>query len=104
MRYTQKHPQHTYTKRDVYYFSRVIPSDLQHHYSKPRIIQSLKTKSAHKAAVASRILSAQSHLQRLNKYAQSTSRPMGSFWPSTPQVPLQIDRFYRFPATRLFNC
>jgi hypothetical protein len=42
----------------VYYFSRVIPSDLQHHYSKPRIIQSLKTKSAHKAAVASKILSA----------------------------------------------
>ena len=58
MRYTQKHPQHTYTKRDVYYFSRVIPSDLQHHYSKPRIIRSLKTKSAHRAAVASRILSA----------------------------------------------
>jgi hypothetical protein len=58
MRYTQKHPQHTYTKRDVYYFSRVIPSDLKHHYSKPRIIQSLKTKSAHKAAVASKILSA----------------------------------------------
>jgi len=25
MRYTQKHPQHTYTKRDIYYFSRVIP-------------------------------------------------------------------------------
>jgi hypothetical protein len=58
MRYTQKHPQHTYTKRDVYYFSRVIPSDLKHHYSKSRIIQSLKTKSAHKAAVASKILSA----------------------------------------------
>ena len=47
MRYTQKHPQHTYTKRDVYYFSRVIPSDLRNHYTKPRIIQSLKTKSAH---------------------------------------------------------
>jgi hypothetical protein len=29
MRYTQKHPQHTYIKRDVYYFSRVIPSDLK---------------------------------------------------------------------------
>ena len=49
MRYTQKHPQHTYTKRDIYYFSRVIPSDLQHHYSKSRIIQSLKTKSEHRA-------------------------------------------------------
>ena len=58
MRYTQKHPRHTYIKRDVYYFSRVIPSDLKHHYSKPRIIQSLKTKSAHRATVASKMLSA----------------------------------------------
>ena len=58
MRYTQKHPQHTYIKRDVYYFSRVIPSDLKHHYSKPRIIQSLKTKSARRATVASKMLSA----------------------------------------------
>ena len=57
MRYTQKHPQHTYTKRDVYYFSRVIPSDLRNHYTKPRIIQSLKTKSAHRASVASKMLS-----------------------------------------------
>ncbi|MCT2530794.1 hypothetical protein N2382_07970 [SAR92 clade bacterium H921] len=56
MRYTPKHAQHTYTRRDVYYFSRVIPSDLKHHYIKPRIIQSLKTKSAYKAAVASKIL------------------------------------------------
>ena len=58
MRYTQKHPQHTYIKRDVYYYSRVIPSDLRHHYSKPRIIQSLKTKSAHIALMASKMLSA----------------------------------------------
>jgi len=53
MRYTQKHPQHTYLKRDVYYFSRVVPRDIKHHYIKPRIIQSLKTKSAHRASVAS---------------------------------------------------
>ena len=58
MRYTQKHPHHTYVKRDVYYFSRVIPSDLKHHYSKPRIIQSLKTKSTHRATTASKMLSA----------------------------------------------
>jgi hypothetical protein len=58
MRYTQKHPQHTYVKRGVYYFSRVVPSDLKHHYSKPRIIQSLKTKSAHRASTASKMLSA----------------------------------------------
>ena len=57
MRYTQKYPQQTYTKRDAYYFSRVIPSDLRNHYTKPRIIQSLKTKSAHRASVASKMLS-----------------------------------------------
>jgi hypothetical protein len=58
MRYTQKHPQHSYTKRDIYYFSRAIPSDLKHHYIKSRIIQSLKTKSAHRASTASKMLSA----------------------------------------------
>jgi hypothetical protein len=57
MRYTQKHPQYTYTKRDVYYFSKVIPSDIRHHYSKPRITQSLKTKSTQKAASAAKLLS-----------------------------------------------
>jgi hypothetical protein len=57
MRYTQKHPQHTYTKRDIYYFSRVIPSDLTHHYSKARIIQSLKSKSEHRASTASKMIS-----------------------------------------------
>lgn len=65
MRYTQKHPQHTYTKRDIYYFSRVIPSDLKHHYSKPRIIERLKTKSENRAAVAAKTLSA-----RLDDYWQ----------------------------------
>ena len=58
MRYTQKNPQHTYVKRGIYYFSRVVPIDLKHHYSKPRIIQSLKTKSAHRVSTASKMLSA----------------------------------------------
>jgi len=51
MRHTQKHPQHRYLKRDVYYFSRVVPRDIKHHYIKARIIQSLKTKSAHHTGV-----------------------------------------------------
>ena len=42
----------------MYYFFRVIPSDLKHHYSKPRIIQSLKTKSEHRACLAAKTLSA----------------------------------------------
>ena len=39
------HPQYTYTKRGVFYFSKSVPTDLRHHYLKPRIVQSLKTKS-----------------------------------------------------------
>jgi len=40
----------------VYYFSKTIPHDLQHHYSKPRIVISLKTKSSNRAATASRMM------------------------------------------------
>ena len=76
MRYTQKNPQHTYTKRDVYYFSRVIPNDLRNHYTKPRIIQSLKTKSVHRASVASKML-----LERLG--LQSFGVKRGLFIPQT---------------------
>lgn len=56
MQLTNKHPKYTFTKDHVYYFSKSIPNDLQHHYSKPRIVLSLKTKSPHRAATASRIM------------------------------------------------
>ena len=38
-------PKYTYTKRGVFYFSKKIPTDLRHHYKKPIITQSLRTKS-----------------------------------------------------------
>ena len=57
MRYTQKHPQHTYVKRSVYYYSRSIPTDLRSHYNRIRVIQSLKTKSPQRAAMAAKMLS-----------------------------------------------
>ena len=38
-----------YRKRSTYYFSRRVPADLQHHYSKKRIIICLRTNSAHVA-------------------------------------------------------
>ena len=53
MQYT-KHPQYTYTKLGIYYFSKAVPSDLRLHYSKPRIVFSLKTKSAIQASRASK--------------------------------------------------
>jgi integrase len=49
-------PKYTYTKRGVYYFSKSVPTDLRHHYFKPRIIQSLRTKSSSQARYVSQKL------------------------------------------------
>ena len=56
MQLTNKHPKYTFVKDDVYYFSKAIPNDLLHHYSKSRIVISLKTKSSYRAGTASRML------------------------------------------------
>ena len=56
MRRHFKHPKYTYIKDNIYYFSRSIPVDLRHFYKKPRIIQSLKTKSSASAKTASNLL------------------------------------------------
>ena len=37
----------TFNRYGYYYFSRRVPADLMQHYSYPRIVQGLKTKSAH---------------------------------------------------------
>ena len=39
----------TFNRYGYYYFSRRVPADLIQHYSYPRIVQGLKTKSAHTA-------------------------------------------------------
>ena len=52
-----KHPPYTYLKGSVYYFSRAIPADLRSYYSKPRVIQSLRTSKRRRAEQASRVLS-----------------------------------------------
>ena len=46
------HPRYTYKKRGVFYFSKAVPKDLRHHYLKPRIVQSLRTKSQPQARYA----------------------------------------------------
>ena len=48
---------YTYLKRDVYYFVRRIPSDLQTFYRTDRVILSLRTESLHRASRASERLS-----------------------------------------------
>lgn len=56
-------PKYTYTKRGIYYFSKDVPADLRHHYTKLRIVQSLRTKSSTRAKHA-----AQSLVTRLEDY------------------------------------
>ena len=50
------HPRYTYKKRGVFYFSKSVPTDIRHHYLKPRIIQSLKTQSQAQALYAAQKL------------------------------------------------
>ena len=45
---TKKVP-YTFNRAGYYYFSRRVPADLLSHYSYPRIVQGLKTKSAQTA-------------------------------------------------------
>jgi len=52
-----KHPAYTYLKGNIYYFSRAIPTDLKSYYSKPRVIQSLRTTNRRHAVHSSRLLS-----------------------------------------------
>jgi uncharacterized protein YcgL (UPF0745 family) len=56
---TSTQPNHTFIKRDVFYFSRRVPEDLRHHYQQPRIVHSLRTKKPKEAATAAQLLSNQ---------------------------------------------
>lgn len=53
-----KHPQHTFKKRSVYYYSRAIPKDLSDYYTTSKIVFSLRTKSFVQARVAAKAYSA----------------------------------------------
>ena len=52
---TFKHPKYTFVKNGIYYFSRSVPTDLRCFYSKPRIIQSLRTNSQSRALTAAKV-------------------------------------------------
>lgn len=51
-------PQYTFIKRGVYYYSRQVPKDLLRFYTKPKIVQSLRTKSLLQAKTSSKHLTA----------------------------------------------
>ena len=50
---------YSFTKRDIYYFSRRVPEDLQQHYKQARIVTSLKTKSFKEPTTAIKLINNQ---------------------------------------------
>ena len=50
---------YSFTKRDIYYFSRRVPEDLQRQYKRARIVTSLKTKDAKEATAAIKLINNQ---------------------------------------------
>ena len=50
---------HTFVRGGYFYFSRRVPSDLQHHYRYPRIVQGLRTRSEMKARGQATVAAAQ---------------------------------------------
>ena len=59
MRKTINNPPYTFTKRGIYYFSRLVPHDIRYYYKQPRIVQSLRTRLRKDAANYSRSLTHQ---------------------------------------------
>ena len=64
-------PVYFYKRNETYYFSRAIPSDLQHRFNKRKIEVSLRTKSELKAAKSAAALS-----DRLERYWDSLRMEM----------------------------
>ena len=64
-------PVYFYKRNDIFYFSRSIPSDLQHRFQKRKIEVSLRTKSEPKAAKSDAALS-----DRLERYWDSLRMEM----------------------------
>jgi integrase len=59
---TTKHPQYTYKKGSIFYYSRAVPKDVISYYSTKRIVYSLRTKSIIQAGIMSRAFSG--HLEQ----------------------------------------
>ena len=77
-------PKYTYTKRGVFYFSKKIPTDLRHHYKKPIITQSLRTKSKMDAEKASKLFSSRLEEYWLNLRFREMQIPAAHLLNSTP--------------------
>ena len=72
-------PSFLYRKRGVFYFSRRIPIDLQHHYKTARIRLSLRTKSSKAARVKAASLTSQLDEDWLTLRWRSNDSPLRRF-------------------------
>ena len=68
------HPKYTYKKGNIYYFSKAVPADLQHHYRKNRLVCSLRTKSFHEAKFRSQSMKLELEKQWLSLRVKQDSQ------------------------------
>ncbi len=89
---TFKHPKYTYTKNGIYYFSIAIPSDFEHHYSKKRINQSLRTKSRERAKQSAQLLAGRLYDYWFHLRLQNANPPLAELLkPSNQTGAIAID-------------
>ena len=55
------YPQYTFVKDNIFYFQKMIPVDLQHHYTSKRISFSLRTRSRRNAETAAKVIVSKLH-------------------------------------------
>ena len=60
------HPPYTFVKDSIYYFQKIVPVDLQHHYKSKRISFSLRTRSKRRAEETSRAIESKLNAYWLN--------------------------------------
>lgn len=75
------YPRYTYKKGNIYYFGRLVPSDLAHHYTKKRLVCSLKTSSYSEAKLRSHSIE-----NELNKYWLSREQFGALFIPTNEHL------------------
>ena len=91
MRKTSNNPPYTFTKRGIYYFSRLVPYDIRYHYKQPRIVQSLRTRSRKDAVKYSKLLSHQLDAYWAELRVNQPDIPCSSFLLNPPtEITLRI--------------
>ena len=69
------HPPYTFVKDSIYYFQKIVPVDLQHHYKSKRISFSLRTRSKRRAEETSRAIESKLNAYWLNLRLSTCNLP-----------------------------